>query len=69
MQAGGYGARELVIRINALDTPWGEADLAAAVAAAPDAILVPKVSSPDALAAVGQRLRRLGAPDRTGSGP
>ena len=62
---GGYGGRELVIRINALDTPWGEADLAAAVAAAPDAILVPKVSSAEALAAVGLRLRKLGAAERT----
>ena len=40
--AGGYGHRELVIRINALDTPWGAADLAAAAAAAPDAVLLPK---------------------------
>src|SRR3712207_5474106 len=63
VQTGGYGRRELVIRINALDTPWGEADLAAAVAAAPDAILLPKVSSAEALAAVG--LRRLGAAERT----
>lgn len=59
--AGGYGARELVIRINGLDTPWGEADLAAAAAAAPDAILVPKVSSAETLAAIGLRLRRAGA--------
>jgi citrate lyase subunit beta/citryl-CoA lyase len=43
--AGGYGARELVIRINGLDTPWGADDLQAAVAVKPDAILVPKVSS------------------------
>jgi citrate lyase subunit beta / citryl-CoA lyase len=63
--AGGYGARELVIRVNALDTPWGEVDLAAAAAAAPDAILVPKVSTPETLAAIGMRLRRLGAPERT----
>lgn len=42
--AGGYGRRELVIRINGLDTPWGAKDMEAAVAAAPDAILVPKVS-------------------------
>ena len=63
--AGGYGPRELVIRVNALDTPWGEGDLAAAAAAAPDAILVPKVSTPETLAAVGMRLRRLGAPERT----
>ncbi|HEX2136351.1 MAG TPA: CoA ester lyase [Microvirga sp.] len=62
---GGYGHRELVIRINALDTPWGEADLVAAAAAAPDAILVPKVSTPETLAAIGMRLRRLGAPERT----
>jgi citrate lyase subunit beta / citryl-CoA lyase len=41
---GGYGRRELVIRINGLETPWGSADLAAAVEAAPDGILVPKVS-------------------------
>lgn len=43
--AGGYGMREVVLRINGLDTPWGEADMAAAVAAKPDAILVPKVST------------------------
>ncbi len=62
---GGYGGRELVIRVNALDTPWGEGDLVAAAAAAPDAILVPKVSTPETLAAIGMRLRRLGAPERT----
>jgi citrate lyase subunit beta/citryl-CoA lyase len=65
VQAGGYGRRELVIRINALETAWGEADLAVAIAAAPDAILVPKVSSAETLAAVGLRLRRLGATERT----
>jgi citrate lyase subunit beta / citryl-CoA lyase len=65
VRAGGYGRRELVIRINALETPWGEADLAAAVAAAPDAILVPKVSSAETLAAVGLRLRKLGAAQHT----
>jgi citrate lyase subunit beta / citryl-CoA lyase len=65
VQEGGYGQRELVIRINALETSWGEADLAAAAAAAPDAILVPKVSSAETLAAVGLRLRKLGAAERT----
>jgi citrate lyase subunit beta/citryl-CoA lyase len=65
VRAGGYGLRELVIRINALETPWGEADLAAAIAAAPDAILVPKVSSAETLAGVGLRLRKLGAAERT----
>ena len=43
VKAGGFGRRELVIRVNSLDTPWGEADLKAAAEAGPDAILVPKV--------------------------
>jgi citrate lyase subunit beta/citryl-CoA lyase len=51
VQAGGFGRRELVIRCNGLDTPWGAEDLAAAAAAGPDAILVPKVSSPADIAA------------------
>ena len=45
VKTGGYGRRELAIRINGLDTPWGMYDMAAAVAAGPDAILVPKVSA------------------------
>jgi len=40
-----FGPREVVVRINALATPWGAADLKQAVAARPDAILAPKVSS------------------------
>jgi len=46
VRAGGFGGRELVIRVNGLETPWGAADLAAAVEAQPDAILVPKVAAP-----------------------
>jgi citrate lyase subunit beta/citryl-CoA lyase len=53
---GGYGRRELVIRVNAPGTPWFDADLAAAIAAKPDAILIPKVSDPETLAAIGSRL-------------
>jgi len=64
VKAGGYGAREVIVRVNGPDTAWGEADLAAAVAAAPDAILVPKVSSPDMLVAIGSKLAGLGAPQR-----
>jgi citrate lyase subunit beta/citryl-CoA lyase len=52
----GYGKREAVVRINALSTPWGEQDLQAVAAAEPDAILVPKLSTPDELIAVEQRL-------------
>lgn len=50
VRAGGFGGREVVIRVNGLETPWGEDDLAAAAAAGPEAILVPKVASPDHLA-------------------
>jgi citrate lyase subunit beta/citryl-CoA lyase len=46
VKARGFGKREVVIRINGLATPWGGQDLAAAVEAAPDAILLPKVSTP-----------------------
>ncbi len=42
---GGYGGRELLIRTNALDTPWGRDDIAAAAKAGPHGILLPKVES------------------------
>jgi citrate lyase subunit beta/citryl-CoA lyase len=45
IRQGGFDRRELVVRINGLDTPWGADDLAALTEAKPDAILVPKVSS------------------------
>ena len=51
VKAGGFGRREVVIRVNGLDTPWGADDLAAAAAARPDAILAPKVSSAGDVAA------------------
>lgn len=51
MMAGGFGDREVVIRANGLDTPWGAADLAMAAQAGPDAVLVPKISSPEDLVA------------------
>src|SRR4051812_22003820 len=45
VKAGGFGARELVVRVNGLGTEWGAEDLAAVAAASPDAVLVPKISS------------------------
>ncbi|MDX9999637.1 MAG: CoA ester lyase [Phenylobacterium sp.] len=45
VKAGGFGPREVVIRVNGLDTPWGRDDLAVAAEAGPDAVLAPKVSS------------------------
>ncbi|MGX7709337.1 aldolase/citrate lyase family protein [Methylobacterium sp. Gmos1] len=62
---GGFAAAELVVRVNGLDTPWGEADLAAVAGAGPDAVLVPRVEEPEDLAGIGSRLRRLHAPERT----
>jgi len=59
--AGGYGKREVLIRINALDSPWWIDDVAMAARAKPDGILVPKVSSVEDLAAVAGRLSDAGA--------
>ena len=56
VNAGGFGHREVAIRANGLDTPWGEADLAAIAGSAADAVLVPKVSGPADIAACEDRL-------------
>jgi len=62
-KAGGYGQRELLIRINGLDTEWGQADLEAAVAAGPHAILVPKVETAADIKTIDAALTKAGAPD------
>ncbi len=62
VSAGGYGKREIVIRINGPDTPWSEDDLKAAVKAGPDAILVPKVNAPADLQRIAHALSVHGAP-------
>ena len=62
---GGFGGRELIVRINGLDTEWGEADLKAIAAAGPDAILIPKVESADMVREVAIRMTAHGAPDHT----
>lgn len=56
--AGGYGGREIVLRVNGLDTPWGEADLAAAGGA--DAVLLPKVESADTVRRADALLSKAG---------
>jgi citrate lyase subunit beta / citryl-CoA lyase len=63
--AGGYGGREVVIRINGLETPWGKADLEAAAAAGPDAVLVPKVGSGADIVRITESLATAGAPEKT----
>jgi citrate lyase subunit beta/citryl-CoA lyase len=55
LQKGGFGRREVLVRINGLDTAWWRDDLAVA-AAGPDAILVPKVSTPDQLHELAKHL-------------
>jgi citrate lyase subunit beta/citryl-CoA lyase len=59
--SGGFGAREIIIRINGLDTEWWLDDLNAAAKAKPDAVLVPKVSSPGHLEDVAERLIDISA--------
>jgi citrate lyase subunit beta/citryl-CoA lyase len=65
VKAGGFGSREVVIRINGTDTPWHADDLSAAAHAAPDAILVPKVASPGTLELIGRRMLDMGTDHRT----
>ena len=65
VKAGGYGHRELVVRVNAIETPWGMDDLRAAVAVVPDAILVPKVSQPGDIVTVAKVLGSVHAPGKT----
>jgi citrate lyase subunit beta/citryl-CoA lyase len=65
VKAGGYGHRELVIRINALGTPWGQADLEAAAEAAPDAVLLPKPGTGADIVRATEALARAGAPEKT----
>ena len=58
IKAGGYGHREIVVRVNALSTPWGRDDLAAAAAAGANAVLLPKVESAET---VGAAIAALGS--------
>jgi citrate lyase subunit beta/citryl-CoA lyase len=62
--AGGFGRREVLIRVNALSTPWGAADLAAAAAAGPDGVLVPKIRGPEDIAAYHRALAEAPAHTR-----
>jgi citrate lyase subunit beta / citryl-CoA lyase len=56
----GFGDREVLVRINGLDTRWWVEDIDAAASATPDAILVPKVSSPRQLQDLAARLVDMG---------
>lgn len=59
---GGYGGREILVRVNALDTAWGEDDLAAMATAGSDGILLPKVESAETVLAAQKILDDNGGP-------
>src|ERR1700733_8006013 len=60
LQRGGFGDREVLVRINALDTRWWVEDLAVIAAVKPDAVLVPKVSDPHQLEDLAARIVDMG---------
>jgi citrate lyase subunit beta/citryl-CoA lyase len=61
---GGFGQREVVVRINGFETPWAAGDIAAIVPAAPDAILLPKVSRSDDIRRMRSALKAASAKPR-----
>lgn len=63
--SGEYGRRELTIRVNGMDTQWHQDDMRAACEAGPDAIVVPKVSSVEAVQTLVETMTKYDAPDRT----
>ena len=62
VKAGGYGGRELVIRANGLETPWGRDDIAAIAGSGADALLYPKVESAAQVSRVLAAMDAAGAP-------
>lgn len=66
VKAGGFGNREVVIRINALSTAWGRDDLVAAAAAQPAAICVPKMESAEQVSEVAAALDACSASENIG---
>ena len=63
VKAGGYGKREIVIRMNGLDTPWGHDDLKAIAGSGAHAVLAPKVAGPRDIERLDNLLKEAGAPD------
>ena len=63
VREGGYGPREIVVRVNGLNTQWGHDDLVALAAAAPDAVLLPKIGAPGEIMRAAKELRDAGAPE------
>ena len=64
--AGGYGSREIILRINPLDSPWGQDDLTAAAGCGVDAILLPKVETAAMVQDLEKQMAGAGAPEDMG---
>jgi citrate lyase subunit beta / citryl-CoA lyase len=60
LQKGGFGDREVLVRINGLDTRWWVDDLHAVADGRPDAVLVPKISDPHQLQDLAARIVDMG---------
>ena len=63
IKEGGYGQRELIVRVNPMDTSWGHDDLVAAATMGADAVLLPKVESAGTVHQAEAILDTAGAPD------
>ncbi len=63
LAAGGYGGREMVVRINGADSDWHETDIAAMAASGVDALLIPKVDDPRTVRAAAELMDKAGAPE------
>ena len=63
VRGGGYGSRELIVRVNGLDSPWGRDDIAMTASSGADAILLPKVESVAAVHQAASALDEAGAPE------
>ncbi|MGE0044391.1 MAG: CoA ester lyase [Hyphomonadaceae bacterium] len=57
---GGFGAKEVIVRVNALATPWGENDIEAMAGAKPSGLLVPKINSADDVIAADEAMNEAG---------
>ncbi|MGA8171625.1 MAG: CoA ester lyase [Methylocystis sp.] len=65
VRGGGYGERQLAVRVNARGSEWYKGDIAAIAAAAPDAVVLPKVNSREDVLKTAADLIAAGAPPRT----
>ena len=63
LDQGGYGPREIQVRVNGLNTPWGYDDIVATARSKADAILLPKVESPETIRQVAAIMQAEGAHD------